>query len=226
VEGVLIAPVGDRSREHLGLLERNGVPLVLIDRSVPGFPADLVQGDSVGGARRLVEHLVGLGHERIAMITETLEVSTSRDRLQGYREGLEAAGLPYRPELVVVGDTASEPATGFRGLQQVLELPERPTAVLAVNNIVAVGVAEAARQSGADIPGDLALVCFDDIEHSSRLFPFLTVMTQPAQTYGTLATQLLLDRLAGRGGERPRTVVLPADLIVRLSCGAAQVAQT
>jgi LacI family transcriptional regulator len=81
-------------------------------------------------------------------------------------------------------------------------------------------VAEAARERGLEIPRDLALVCFDDIEHASRFLPFLTVMSQPAETFGTIATQLLLDRIAGQVSERRRIVVLPADFIVRESCGA------
>jgi LacI family transcriptional regulator len=197
VDGVLIAPVGDRSRPQLRLLTRNNVPFVLIDRSITGFDGDVVQGDSVAGARQLVEHLIGLGHQRIAMITETLDVSTPRDRLQGYREALECAGIALDPELCA-----------------------ETSAIFAVNNIAVVGVVEAARQHGLEIPDDLGLVCFDDIEHVSRLYPFLTVMAQPAETFGTIATQLLLDRLSGRVGQRRRIVVLPADFIVRKSSGA------
>jgi LacI family transcriptional regulator, galactose operon repressor len=89
-----------------------------------------------------------------------------------------------------------------------------------VNNIAVVGVVEAARQHGLEIPDDLALVCFDDIEHVSRLYPFLTVMAQPADTFGTIATQLLLDRLSGVVGPRRRIVVLPADFVIRKSSGA------
>src|SRR5205823_13451390 len=77
-----------------------GVPFVLIDRSIAGFESDLVQGDSLGGARQLVTHLIELGHRRIGMITEGLEVSTARDRLQGYREALASSGLPFDDELV------------------------------------------------------------------------------------------------------------------------------
>lgn len=219
VEGLLVAPVGDRSRPHLRILARNKVPFVLVDRSVSGFDADLVQGDSVAGARRLVEHLIELGHRRIAMVTETVEVSTARDRLQGYREALEAAGIEVRPELVAE-TSAIDPTGAFDATLRLLELPERPTAIFAVNNIAALGVAEAARARSLEIPGDFALVCFDDIEAASRLHPFLTVMLQPAETFGTIATQLLLDRFAGRVGERRRIVVLPADFIVRESSGA------
>jgi LacI family transcriptional regulator len=221
VEGVLVAPVSDRSKSHLRMLARNNIPYVLIDRSIAGFEADLVQGDSIAGARRLVEHLVELGHRRIAMISETLDVSTSRERLQGCRDALEAAALEQRAEYEVEA-SAVDPRGGYEAALRLFDLEEPPTAIFAVNNIVAVGVVEAARDRGVDIPGDLALVCFDDIEHVSRLYPFLTVMAQPAATFGTLAAQLLLDRLGGRVREHRRVVVLPADLIVRRSSGAGQ----
>jgi LacI family transcriptional regulator, galactose operon repressor len=219
VEGVLIAPVSDLSRPHLRLLTRNSVPFVLIDRSIAGFEADLVQGDSVGGARRLVEHLIALGHRRIGMVTESAEVSTARDRVKGYTEALAAAGIPVIPELVAES-SAIDPDAACEATIRLLALPDPPTAIFAVNNIAVVGVVEAARQQQLDIPADLALVCFDDIEHVSRLYPFLTVMAQPAETYGTVATQLLLDRLGGRVRERRRIVVLPPDFIVRISSGA------
>src|SRR6266536_3840462 len=219
VDGVLIAPVGDRSRPQLRVLTRNNVPFVLIDRSIDGFDADVVQGDSVAGARQLVEHLTGLGHRRIGMITETSDVSTARDRLQGYREALEGTGVEFDPELVAES-SAIDPDVACGATLRLLALPDPPTAVFAVNNIAVVGVVEAARQQNLEIPSDLALVCFDDIEHVSRLYPFLTVMAQPAETFGTIATQLLLDRLSGRVDQRRRIVVLPADLTVRKSSGA------
>jgi LacI family transcriptional regulator len=218
-EGVLIAPVGDRSRPNLRLLTRNNVPFVLIDRSIAGFDGDLVQGDSLAGARQIVEHLIGLGHRRIGMITENVEVSTARDRLQGYREALERAGVGFDPELVAESSTI-DPSAAREAAFRLFALPVPPTAIFAVNNIAVVGVVEAAREQGLEIPGDLALVCFDDIEHVSRLYPFLTVMAQPAETFGTIATQLLLDRLSGRIGDRRRIVVLPADMLVRKSSGA------
>jgi LacI family transcriptional regulator, galactose operon repressor len=219
VEGVLVAPASDRSRSNLRILQRNNIPYVLIDRSIAGFDADLVQGDSVAGARLIVDHLLALGHRRIAAITETLEVSTSRERLQGYREALQAAGIEQRAGYVVQS-SAVDPRGGCEAALGLLDLDEPPTAIFAVNNIVAVGVVEAARERGVEIPGELALVCFDDIEHVSRLYPFLTVMAQPAETFGTIAAQLLLDRIAGRVRERRRRVVLPADLVVRQSSGA------
>jgi LacI family transcriptional regulator, galactose operon repressor len=223
VEGLLIAPVGQRSKSNLRIPRKNGVPFVLIDRSLDGYHGDLVQGDSVAGARRLVEHLIGLGHRRIAMVSEPGEVSTARDREQGYRQALEQAGIPFRAEFLALS-SAIDPRAAHDATLALLALREPPTAIFSVNNIAVVGVAEALRQRGLAVPADFALVCFDDIEHASRFHPFLTVMAQPAETFGTIATQLLLDRLAGRVSERGRLVVLPADLIVRQSCGAQLVA--
>ncbi|MDX6599207.1 MAG: LacI family transcriptional regulator [Gaiellales bacterium] len=223
VEGLLIAPVGERSKSNLRIPRKNGVPFVLIDRSLHGYQGDLVQGDSIAEARRLVEHLIGLGHRRIAMVTEPGEVSTARDREQGYRQALEQADIPFRPEFLAQS-SAIDPREARDSTLALLSLREPPTAIFSVNNIAVVGVAEALRERGLDVPKDVALVCFDDIEHASRFFPFLTVMSQPAETFGTIATQLLLDRLAGRVPERGRLVVLPADFIVRQSCGAQLVA--
>jgi LacI family transcriptional regulator len=219
VEGVLIAPVCDRSRSNLRRLTAHSVPFVLIDRSIPGIECDLVQGDSVGGARQLVEHLLGLGHRRIAHVTETQEVSTARDRLRGYQEALERAGIPFVPALVIEGSATV--AGGYQAARKLLARSTRLDAIFAVNNLAAVGTVRALQEHGLDIPGDIAVACFDDIELAAMLQPFLTVMAQPAETFGTIAAQLLLDRIAGRGGARRRRVVLPADLTVRISCGAA-----
>ena len=217
VEGIVIAPVSDRSRDHLRRLDKFAVPYVLVDRTVPGIDADAVLGDSAEGAQRLVEHLLSLGHRRIGMIVESSEVSTARDRRGGYEAALRAADLPVDPALVAEGTV--DPQGGHEGMQRLLALDDPPTAVFTVNNLVALGAIEAVRAAGLEVPDDIALVCFDDIEYASRLYPFLTVMEQPAETFGTLSTQLLLERIERRAPERARVVVLPAEFVVRRSCG-------
>ena len=219
VEGIVIAPVSDRSKPHLRRLASFGVPFVLVDRTVPGVDCDVVLGDSAAGARRLVEHLVGLGHSRIGMIVESDEVSTARDRYQGYLDALRGAEIEIDPGLVV--RSTVDPEGGLAGMRRLLRLDDPPTAVFTVNNLVAVGAIEAVREQGLEVPDEIALVCFDDIDYATRLYPFLTVMMQPAETFGTLGTQLLLERLDGRASQRSRVVVLPAEFIVRRSCGAA-----
>jgi LacI family transcriptional regulator len=218
VEGTLIAPVSDRSLAHLRRLAEFGVPFVLVDRSVPGVDADVILGDSAGGARRLVEHLLSLGHHRIGFIVEPDEVSTARERRAGYEAALSAAGIAIDPELVV--KTTADPVGGRTGMTRLLELDQRPSAVFTVNNLVALGAIEAVRAAGLEVPEDVALVCFDDIEYASRLYPFLTAMEQPAQMFGTLGAQLLLDRVERRAPQRRNEVVLPGEFIIRKSCGA------
>jgi LacI family transcriptional regulator len=222
VEGIVIAPVSDRSRDQLRRLAKFGVPFVLVDRTVPGIDADAVLGDSIDGARQLVEHLLSLGHRRIGLIVESDDVSTARDRRRGYEQALEAAGFPLDSSLVAEGTV--DPEGGSDGMRRLLALEERPTAVFTVNNLVALGAIEAAREAGLDVPDDIALVCFDDIAYASRLYPFLTVMDQPAETFGTMSTQLLLERIDRRGPERKHLVVLPGEFVVRRSCGASRAA--
>jgi LacI family transcriptional regulator len=228
VEGIVIAPVSDTSKGQLKRLARFGVPFVLIDRTIPGIDCDVVLGDSVAGARRLVEHLIALGHRRIGMIVESENVSTARDRRAGYVEALERAGIPVDPALVV--RAVADPQGGVIGMEKLLQLDERPTAVFTVNNLVALGAIEAVRADGLEVPDDVAFVCFDDIEYASLLYPFLrlypfhpflTVMLQPAETFGTLGTQLLFERIEGSRLDRARKVVLPGDFLVRESCGAS-----
>jgi LacI family transcriptional regulator len=197
------------------------MPFVLIDRDIPGVESDVVQGDSVGGAHQLVDHLIGLGHRRIAHITESPKVSTARDRLRGYTDALAAAGIELNPDLVIEGESATARG-GHDAAVQLLVRQPHPTAIFAVNNLTAVGVITAIRELGLRVPDDIAVVCFDDIELASLLFPFLTVMAQPAETFGTLATQLVLDRINERAPERRRVVILAADLIVRDSSGASR----
>jgi LacI family transcriptional regulator len=220
VEGIVIAPVSDRSRKYLRRLAKFGVPFVLIDRTVTGIESDVVLGDSFGGARQLVEHLISLGHRRIGLIVESDDVSTARDRRRGYESSLAAAGIELDPALVT--NATVDPTGGNEGMRRLLALEDPPTAVFTVNNLVALGAIEAVREAGLEVPDDVALVCFDDIEYASRLYPFLTVLEQPAEAFGTLGTQLLLDRIAGRGSQRPGIIVLPGQFVVRESCGASR----
>jgi LacI family transcriptional regulator len=150
VEGIAIAPVSDRSRAPLRRLAKLGVPFVLIDRTVPGIEADVVLGDSVGGAQQLVEHLIPLGHRRIGMILESDDVSTARDRRRGYVQALENAGLPLDPALVVRATV--DPHGGFSGMHQLLWLEDRPSAVFIVDNLVALGASRQCVPSASRCP--------------------------------------------------------------------------
>ncbi|HEY2729627.1 MAG TPA: LacI family DNA-binding transcriptional regulator [Polyangia bacterium] len=217
LEGLLIAPVGDESKINLVPLGRRKFPLVLIDRSIAGLDCDLVQGDSVAGAKTLTSHLISIGHRRIAVIIEADNVSTARDRLQGYNAAMTAAGLKVPPSIIV--RTTADRGGGYAAMQEILSLETPPTAVFAVNNMTALGAMQALLERGLSVPKDVALVCFDDVEHLAVLSPFLTVVNQPSEMFGTLGAQLLIDRIAGKSPGPPRRVLLKADLLVRESCG-------
>ena len=216
VEGLLLAPACDRSRSSVLSLFRGGFPLVLIDRSLPDADCDLVVSDNANGAHRLIEHLIAVGHREIAHITDAEDTSTGQDRLRGYREALKAGGVSYHPELVF--RTTVDRIGGYRATQEILARDPLPTVIFAVNNMTAVGAMEALRERGLSVPKDMGLVCFDDVEHLAVLSPFMTVIDQPAETFGSLGAQLLLERMAGKASPRPRRIVLQTDLIVRESC--------
>src|ERR1700722_19534838 len=216
VEGLLLAPACDRSRSSILSLLRRRFPLVLVDRSLPDADCDLVVSDNANGAHRLIEHLISVGHREIAHITDAEDTSTGQDRLRGFREALEAGGVSYHPELVF--RTTVDRIGGYRATQEILARDPLPTVIFAVNNMTAVGAMEALRERGLSVPKDMGLVCFDDVEHLAVLSPFLTVIDQPAETFGSLGAQLLLERMAGKASSRPRRIVLQTNLIVRTSC--------
>jgi LacI family transcriptional regulator len=220
IDGLLVASASNASRPLLELLSRHKKPFVLIDRVVDGVPADVVVSDNIGGARTLTEHLIGLGHHRIGLINGLPWVSTARERRYGYMEALRIHGIEARPELIVEGNFKRE--GGARAARQLLALPpdQRPTAIFADTIFHAVGAIECLRSACLSIPQDIALVCFDDIELVSAIQPFLTTVSQPAHTFGTIGMQILLERLDGGETQPPRKIVLPLELTVRISCGA------
>ena len=118
VEGLMLAPASDRSRSSILSLLRGGFPLVLIDRALPDADCDLIVSDNANGARRLIEHLIGIGHREIAHVTDAEDTSTGRERLRGYRDALDAAGIPFQSELVV--RTTVDRIGGYRAAQEIL----------------------------------------------------------------------------------------------------------
>jgi LacI family transcriptional regulator len=220
VDGLLIAAASNASRATLELLTQRGTPLVLIDRAIDGIAADLVIGDNAGGAQTLTQHLLKLGHRRIGLINGRRDVSTARDRQRGYEQALRESGI--EPDAALIVESNYRRDGGYRAMRQLLALPadRRPTAIFACNNFLAVGAVEALREAHMAAPDDLALVSFDDLELASALDPFLTVVAQPARSFGTIGAQFLFERLEGGAALAPRRVVLTPELIVRRSCGA------
>jgi LacI family transcriptional regulator len=216
IDGMIIAPAGS-SADHFQPLIDQGVSVAVIDRTVQGFTADTVRGDNINGAIDLTRHLLGLGHRRIAFINGDPETSTAQDRFIGFRLALEEANVPLDEQLVSSGSWWTEDAEAR--VESLISSDLEFSAVFAANNFMAIGTLLALRRHGLKVPDDVSLVCFDDLERASQIDPFLTVMAQPAYTMGTLATQLLVERIGQKYRGDPRDVVLRPRLIVRRSCG-------
>lgn len=217
VDGVIIAPY-DSDAENLINLRRRNISTVVIDRQISGWDVDTVIGDSISGARALTQHLISLNHKRIAVISGPENTSTSKDRLAGYQIALNQTGIPFEPDLIKYGEFRS--ASGEQLTLELLDSAQKPTAIFAANNVIAMGVVDALEKLGLRVPQDIALVCFDDLPNTSHFFPFLTVAVQPAYEMGINAAQLLLSRLEAEVNLQPRHVVLPTRLIIRHSCGS------
>lgn len=214
VDGVLLAPSAD-ARATLDELAALKVPTVLIDRLVGGRH-DQIGTENVEPVASLVAHLVTLGHTRIGLVAGRAGLTTTDERIEGYRLGLGRARLTVAPELVVDGDSESEPAR--RAIARLLALAEPPTAVITANNAMTIGAVQELHARGLRVPQDVALVAFDDFPWADAFRPRLTVIAQPFTEIGREAVRLLLRRMADPAAEA-RNVRLPARFVHRESCG-------
>jgi len=213
VDGILLVPACSNSAS-VKFLQSNDIPVVLIDRKIPGTQIDLVRADSEGGAYRLIKHLIELGHKRIVTITGPREVSTSSDRVSGYQRAMHEAGLEDL-ESVYYGSFTQ--ASGYELARQALELAPRPTAIFGANNFISIGVLKALRDTQLRVPEDVTVVGFDDLPPSMVIEPILTVASQPAYEMGSQAAELLLKRISNELPGSNQEVILPTEMIVRRS---------
>ena len=212
---MLLVPAGGNDKT-VKFLEANGISVVILDRRVSGVEKDFVCSDSKNGANLLVKLLIKLGHERIAIISGPKNVSTSIDRVTGYRRALKESGLS-KNELIYYGAFNQE--SGYELTYQAMNHTPRPTAILGANNFIAIGIIKALRDLSMDVPRDVSVVGFDDLPESMLVKPFLTVARQPAYEMGRSATELLLKRISGDLSEECQEIILPAEIIERKSIG-------
>lgn len=209
-DGLIIAlPRSDDA--YLRSLESSAVPVVLINHYAEGKRLSAVRGDNYFGARAAAEHLVGLGHRRIAFLSGDPLSGQSTERQRAYSDVMREAGLPER---VVHANFLQRRA--FEVTRELLEGPNPPTAVFAANDYSAYGAIDAVKDAGLRVPDDVSVVGFDDVPASAQMHPALTTVRHPFHDLGVEAAKLLLDLLAGRA--EPGTVrELPSTLIVRAS---------
>jgi LacI family transcriptional regulator len=215
VDGYLLAPAADRDRGALRYLAAQELPAVLVDR-LAWDRFDQVGTENRQATSKLVEHLASTGHRRIALLCGLDGLTTTTERLDGYRLGLERSGLPHDPRLVASGASDIDPACS--AVHHLLALPEPPTAIVAANNRMTIGAMKGLRDLGLAVPDNIALVSFDDFEWADLFHPRLTVIAQPIPDIGAEAVRLLLNRLS-EPQRPPQTLQLAPRLIHRESCG-------
>ncbi len=211
--GALLSPASLQRTSVDVLLER-GIPVVTIDRRLTAAPVDSVTVDNYQAASKAAQHLIGQGCRRVGLIAGPVETTTGARRLAGYRAALRAAGRAVDPSLIAYGDFRTE--GGYAATRQLLHQRQPPDGLLFSNNLMTVGGLRAIAEAGLAIPGDIAVVGFDDAIWATALRPPLTVVAQPTYEIGQTAAKLLLRRVDGEKFP-PRHVVLRAELIVRAS---------
>jgi len=213
VDGIIFVAAGDQT-DSLDFLVREGMPVVMIDRNVPNVQVDAVLPDHRLGGFLATQHLLKLGHTRIACIAGPSSITPSAERITGYRNALEQANIPYDEKLVIRGDYHAQ--SGMDITSSILMMDPRPTAVFALNDLMALGALRAAAEAGCSVPKDLAVVGYDNLELSQYTNPPLTTIAQPKKEIGVQAVNLLVERIAQKN-RPPSRVVLPPELIVRRS---------
>ncbi len=211
VAGILFVAAGI-STELVEDLQARQVPLVVVDREVPDVAVDTVLTNHRQGGCQATQHLIDLGHRRIACVSGGSDLSPSAERLTGYQMKLQESGIPFDETLVVKGDF--QYASGYRAARQLLSLAEPPTAVFACNDLMAVGVISAATEMGLRVPEELSVVGFDDVRLASFTNPPLTTIAQPKYDIGVIATKMLLARARNLAAP-PRVEQLETELIIR-----------
>lgn len=217
VDGILLVPVGG----HISSAERASLvsdcPVVYLDRLPDGIVVDSVSVDHRSAAEMGVSHLISMGHTDIAILTGPLVLKNEQERLRGYRQALQKAGLPIRNSLIWPGSFDAEEITRVcqKGL---LRTNRRPSALFTTNGVTGLGALRSMYATGLTTPRDIAFVTFDELTADGFFRPAITTILQPAFDIGYRAVEVLLDRIRkGRAAGPPQKIRLPATLIVRES---------
>lgn len=217
VEAILIYPTSHTRLDHLVSLRRSGYPVVLLT-GAPAGEIDLVSIDNRSGSHKLVSHLLGLGHRRIAFL-DAGQAHGNLEKFDGYRTAHEAFGIAVDTSLVVVPEAGTSASSGYRAMERVMAAAARPTAILASADSLAIGILHWCREKRVDVPGELSVAGFDDIEISAFLDVPLTTVSYPVRPISEQAVARLISLIESAGDlPTPEAVTIDPDLVIRSSC--------
>lgn len=216
VDGIILNP-SNVTLFDLQELQRAQIPVVLIGSQIDHPDFDVVMVDNLQGGVDAVKYLYDLGHQRVAFIGGPRASSSGGQRLQGYLRALNECSLPLQQALITEGPFTHE--GGYQCMQQILNQDPRPSAVFAASDVMAIGALMAIQDSGLQIPQDVSLVGFDDIDQVSITTPKLTTIAQPQYQTGEVAGRLLFNQIGGAPHLQRQKIVLEHRLVVRASTG-------
>lgn len=211
VDGIIMVAAGS-SGEIVHYLQDRDVPLVLVDRRLANIEADYVLANNLQGGILATNHLIDLGHRAIACIAGPVDVELSRERVAGYHQALETAGINIYERWIVEGDFQYQ--SGYNAARELFEGEPLPTAIFACNDLMAIGAYRYAHEKDYQIPKQLSIVGFDDVSLAAYTNPPLTTVRQFKHKMGALAARLLLERMNQRD-LAPRLEVLDTEFVVR-----------
>jgi LacI family transcriptional regulator len=227
--GVIVASLQTPQSDRLLLrLAEQSLPVVLVGRQIDHPRVDAISANFRRGGALATQHLIAIGHRRIAFLGAQQSDLPRIGRFQGYLDALTQAGIPIRDDLIV-GTARGSPTPrystqvdGYHAMRQLLKQPSRPTGIFARNDYTAIGALQALKEAGLRTPDDVAVAGFDDIPLAAAISPSLTTVSQPTQEEGRLAAEFLIERIERPGWDAARReLTLECNLIVRASTAAA-----
>lgn len=214
VDGLIIAPTNKES-ETLDFIVESEIPVVFLDRYGAYPDIDIIQIDNKLAAYNATSHLILDGHTKIGIVIGLENITTTHQRLEGYKQALDEYGIPFEKRFVIRG--ASEKEKAYKGVLKLLKSKEWPSAIFSTNNLMTLGVLEAFREQNVNCPEDIGLICFDDPVWAEICFPPLSVVKQPTFEIGSRTAKILLRKIQ----EEKTEIIsesLEAKLIIRGSC--------
>ena len=216
IDGIVLISVNS-TVEHLEKIKQHNIPFVLVDRDIPHYDGDTVLVNNEMGGYHATKYLLELGHRKIACIEGSSNLNPSSDRARGYIRALQLEGIPVREEYMATGNFDYQ--SGEQAFEKIWSLEDKPTAIFACNDMMAIGVLKKAKSMGVHIPEDVSLVGFDNISFASAVSPALTTVSQPIEELSKKAISILINKIQNRENREPfKRIVLNTKLVIRESC--------
>ena len=214
IDGLIISPVGKES-EHLIKASNKNIPIVLIDRYFPDLKLPFVGSDNFSGSFEATNYLIQNGHTRISFIQGIKGTTVNQDRVNGFIEAFKTNNIPLDRSLIV-GDNFGE-QNGYVETRILLNLENKPTVIFAASNLISLGALKALYEENLNVPNDMSIISFDDQPYSDFLATPMTTVAQQSQDIGSIAFNLLMDKMESDSARELPKILLPTKLIVRKS---------